>query len=102
MKSVQILKSERSLRKRLVANVKLVKEALCAAGKLPEISPGPIVPVVSRSARDASLLRQGLLKAGIYPPFVKYATGPANGYFRFVISSEHSREQLQRLLQTLE
>lgn len=102
MKSVQLLKSDRSLRRRLVANVKSVKEALRAAGKLSEITPGPIVPVVSRSAKDATLMRQGLLKAGIYPPFVKYATGPANGYFRFVISSEHSREQLQRLLQILE
>ena len=102
IKSVQILKSDRSLRKRLIANVKLVKEALRAAGKLSEITPSPIVPVVSRSAKDATLMRLGLLKAGIYPPFVKYATGPANGYFRFVMSSEHSRKQLQRLLQILQ
>jgi hypothetical protein len=46
-------------------------------------------------------MREELLKARIYPPFVKYATGPANGYFRFVISSEHHRRQLERLLEVL-
>jgi glycine C-acetyltransferase len=97
MRSVQILKSDGQLRRRLVANVKLVKEALCAERKLAEITPGPIVPVVPRSARDATRMREGLLRAGIYPPFVKYATGPANGYFRFVISSAHQRKQLEKL-----
>jgi 7-keto-8-aminopelargonate synthetase-like enzyme len=101
IRSVQILKSDRSLRARLVANVKLVKEALGAAGKLSEITPGPIVPVIPHSAREGNDIRRALLKAAIYPPFVKYATGPANGYFRFVISSEHSREQLETLLHAL-
>jgi 8-amino-7-oxononanoate synthase len=101
MRSVQILKGDRSLRGRLMANLKLVKEALCAAGKLAEVTPGTIVPFVPRSASDVTLMQQGLLKAGIYPPFVKYATGPANGYFRFVISSEHSRKQLERLVTTV-
>jgi 8-amino-7-oxononanoate synthase len=97
MRSVQILKSDRSLRRRLVANVKFVKEALCGAGKLSEITPGPIVPFVPRSARDVAQMRQELLDAGIYPPFVNYATGPVNGYYRFVVSSEHSRAQLEKL-----
>jgi 8-amino-7-oxononanoate synthase len=101
MRSVQILKGERSLRARLIANVNSVKEALRADGKLSEITPGPIVPVVPRSARDATSMRKELLKASIYPPFVNYATGPTNGYFRFVISSEHSQEQLKRLLELL-
>jgi 7-keto-8-aminopelargonate synthetase and related enzymes len=101
MRSVQILTNGKGLRRRLVANVKLVKEALCGAGKLSEMTPGPIVPVIPRSARDATRMREELLKARIYPPFVKYATGPANGYFRFVISSEHHRRQLERLLEVL-
>jgi 7-keto-8-aminopelargonate synthetase-like enzyme len=101
MRSVKILKSDRSLPRRLIANVKFVKEALCAKGKLSEVTPGPIVPIVPRSARDATQMRQELLRTGIYPPFVKYATGPANGYFRFVISSEHSRKQLESLVSAL-
>jgi 7-keto-8-aminopelargonate synthetase-like enzyme len=65
------------------------------------VTPGPIVAVVPRSAREATKMRKGLLKAGIFPPFVKYATGPKDGYFRFVISSEHSRKQLEKLIRLL-
>jgi 7-keto-8-aminopelargonate synthetase-like enzyme len=101
VRSVQILRNGKNLRRRLVANVKLVKGALAAAGKLPEITPGPIVPVIPRRSRDTTRLREELLKARIYPPFVKYAIGPANGYFRFVVSSEHSTEQLEMLLEVL-
>jgi 7-keto-8-aminopelargonate synthetase-like enzyme len=101
MRSVQILKSDTSLRQRLIANAKYVKHPLRDAGRLSEMTPGSIVPVVPRSAREATTLRRGLLSAGIYPPFVKYATGPANGYFRLVISSEHSRGQLEGLVGAL-
>lgn len=98
MKSVQILKRDGRLRERLRVNVKLVKDALIGAGKMSESTPGPIVPVVPRSARDATTIKKALLGAGIFPPFVKYATGPADGYFRFVISSEHSGKQLKELV----
>ncbi len=101
LRSVQILKSDKSLRRRLVANSKVVKEALFSAGTLSELTPGPIVPVIPRGAGDATRMRRELLEADIYPPLVKYATGPAEGYFRFVISSEHSDEQLEKLLKAL-
>jgi 7-keto-8-aminopelargonate synthetase-like enzyme len=101
MRSVLILKSDKSVRRRLIANVKLVKEALCAAGELSEITPGPIVAFVPRSARDTTKMRRELLEAAIYPPFVNYATGPVNGYYRFVVSSEHSRAQLETVAAVL-
>jgi 7-keto-8-aminopelargonate synthetase-like enzyme len=101
IRSVQILKSDKSLRQRLIANTDFVKSALSAAGKLSEVTPGPIVPVIPRSARDATSINERLLRAGIYPPFVKYATGPVNGYFRFVVSSEHTRKQLERVVGVL-
>jgi hypothetical protein len=46
-------------------------------------------------------LSRALLAAGVYPPFIKYPGGPASGYFRFVISSEHSRSQLDAVLSVL-
>jgi 7-keto-8-aminopelargonate synthetase-like enzyme len=101
MRSVQILRRDRSLRERLNANVKLLKEALCATGKLSEITPGPIAPVIPASGKEAMGMERELLKAKIYPPFVKYATGPKDGYFRFVISSEHQRKQLDELVEVL-
>jgi 7-keto-8-aminopelargonate synthetase-like enzyme len=47
-------------------------------------------------------LKRDLVAAGIYPPFIKYPGGPPNGYFRFVISSEHTRSQLDNLLEVLQ
>jgi hypothetical protein len=46
-------------------------------------------------------LQRALFAAGIFPPFIKYPGGPPNGYFRFVISSEHTRPQLDALLKVL-
>jgi 7-keto-8-aminopelargonate synthetase-like enzyme len=101
MRSVQILKSDKSPHQRLIANTSFVKTALGEARKLLEVTPGPIAPIIPRNAREAARIRRELLKAAIYPPFVKYATDPANGYFRFVISSEHKRKQLEGLVGAL-
>jgi 7-keto-8-aminopelargonate synthetase-like enzyme len=99
--AVEILKSDKSLRQRLVRNAEYVKGALRAAGFQLPTAPGPIVPLHLRHPREAAKLKQALLKARIYPPFVKYPGGPAKGYFRFVLSSEHSQEQLDNLLKVL-
>ena len=50
---------------------------------------------------EAGDLKKCLLAAGIYPPFLKYSTASARGIFRFVISSEHTRVQLDRLTAVL-
>lgn len=42
-----------------------------------------------------------LLRAGIFPSFVRYATGPAEGFFRFALTSEHRRSDVSRLVQVL-
>jgi 7-keto-8-aminopelargonate synthetase-like enzyme len=63
--------------------------------------PGPILPVYPKEPGGTPKLRRALLAAGIYPPFVRYVKGPANGYFRFVISSEHTPAQLKNLVQVL-
>jgi 7-keto-8-aminopelargonate synthetase-like enzyme len=46
-------------------------------------------------------LKKALLAAGIYPPYINYLGGPRDAYFRFVISSEHTREQLDSLITVL-
>jgi hypothetical protein len=45
--------------------------------------------------------KKRLLAAGIYPPFVKYRKASAAGFFRFVISSEHTASQLDNLAAVL-
>ena len=99
--ALDILKTDKSLRQRLADNSDYVKNALRAAGlPLPE-APGPIISIRPERARQRARLRRRLLDAGIYPPFIKYPGGAASGYFRFVISSEHSRGQLEQLIQIL-
>ena len=57
--------------------------------------------VLPQRPSEATSLQRALLAAGIYPSFIKYPGGPPNGYFRFVISSEHTRSQLDSLIKVL-
>ena len=98
---VKVLKADQSLRRRLVENAAYVKRTLRAAGLPLADTPGPIVRLVPRGSGEAARLQRALLGAGIYPPFIRYPGGPPSGYFRFVISSEHTREQLDRLVEVL-
>ncbi len=99
--ALELLRQDKSLRPRLAANAHLVKSALRQAGfDLPE-APGPIVSLQFAKAIHTAQLKRALLAAGILPPFVNYHHGPATGYFRIVISSEHSHRQLAALVNTL-
>src|SRR6266404_637204 len=100
LESVKLL-GEQTFKERLGRNTAYVKSELRKAGfPLPE-APGPIVQVLPRHKKDVSSLRAKLLRAGIYPSFIKYPNGPAEGYFRFVLSSEHTQGQLKKLLKVL-
>ncbi len=101
LQGIRLLATDRRLRTRLSRNAAYVKEALRAGGLALADTPGPIVALPPMPARAASRLKRKLLAAGIYPPFIRYPGGPASGYFRFVISSEHTRTQLDRLLRVL-
>ena len=98
---VRILKANAGLRRRLLGNVAHVKTSLREAGLPLAETPGPIVLLLPRRASEATRLQRALLAARIYPPFIKYPGGPPHGYFRFAISSEHSRPQLDALLKVL-
>ncbi len=99
--SLAILRSDPKLRRRLIANANYVKAAARAAGFPMNDGPGPILPLVPQNKAEAARLSRRLLAAGIHPPFINYLGGPADAYFRFVISSEHSPEQLDALAKVL-
>jgi len=101
LESVRILGSDKDLRQRLVGNATTVKAALREAGLPLAETPGPIARLLPRHASAATRLQRALFASGIYPPFIKYPGGPPSGYFRFAISSEHSRPQLDALLEVL-
>lgn len=94
--AVELLAKSPVWRKQLHANAVWVRFALRQAGWPITDAPGPVVAIHPRSAAETRALRQHLLKAGIYPPFIRYGT-TGSGWFRFVISSEHTRAQLEAL-----
>lgn len=98
--SLKILRSEPARRKRLFANLVYVRTKLRAAGWETSETPGPIVRLPLMTEAKAAGLKKQLLAAGIYPPFLKYGN-TSRGAFRFVISSEHTRGQLDRLIAVL-
>ena len=99
--SLDLLKTNPGWRMRLFENAEYVKSTLRTAGvPLPE-APGPIVPLPVATAPQAARLRRALLAADIFPSFIQYPGGPASGYYRFVISSEHTRAQLKNLAAVL-
>lgn len=99
--AVGMLRDDRELRLRLSRNTAYVRTRLRDAGLDVPQNPGPIIPLPARDQRQARDLKRRLLAADIYPPFLRYPGGPQVGCFRFVISSEHSRLQLDNLLGVL-
>ncbi len=86
---------------RLNANSELVKRELIEAGLPIKKTPGPIVALPPQSTDVNETVYAALLRAGIYPPLIRYLNTPKQGYFRFVISSQHSTAQLRNLIHVL-
>ena len=97
LEAIQLLEQDASFRQRLKANNRLFKQALLEGGFTCENHPGPILPVLPSTPGSAAALKRQLLRAGIHPPFIHYPGGPASGFFRFVLSSEHSSAQIRQL-----
>jgi len=101
LEAVDILRNGSRLRARLQSNMDRLKQALSEAGFPEEPTPGPVVSRVPHHDREALLLKRALLERKILPVFIQYPGGPAGGCFRFAISSEHTRTQLDHLTQAL-
>ncbi len=99
--SLKLVKPGAGARRRLRQNADLVKTAARQAGLPVPQHPGPILQLIPRSEAAANRFKRALLANGIHPPFTRYVNGPTGGYFRFVISSEHSPAQLERLVQVI-
>jgi 8-amino-7-oxononanoate synthase len=90
--ALEINRTEPRHREKLWRNVALFWKEM---GRAPEA----LSPIISVSMRNTAALKRQLLANGIHPPLIEYGSGPA--YFRFVISSEHTAEQIRKLARTL-
>ncbi len=99
--ALQLARSDRALRKRLTENVNYVREKLRASEYASPENPGPLVSFCFERSQTSQALQTALFASGILPPFIRYPGGPTKGYFRFAISSEHRRGQLDKLVAAL-
>ncbi len=96
--SLAVLEREGATRRaRLAAALSTMKEGFREAGAVAPVGPGPMFAVAPATAREVLRFRKRLLDAGIHPPLIRYPNGPADRYFRFAISSEHTPAQVSAL-----
>ena len=101
VEALAVLAEGKSLRARLSENATRMKSGLRESGlNLPD-HPGPIIPLHFGNASDTAELKSALLAANILPPLIHYPGAPTGGYYRFVVSSEHSKAQLRGLIRVL-
>ncbi|HUE37595.1 MAG TPA: pyridoxal phosphate-dependent aminotransferase family protein [Candidatus Acidoferrum sp.] len=101
VRSVKILREKGTdLRRKLNENADYVRTALREAGVKFYETPGPIIALFPKEPAQTEALKRHLPAAGIFPPFFRYP-GFGYGWFRFMISSGHSRAQLDKLIKVL-
>lgn len=101
LEAVRIIASDRLMRERLVENNRFVKANLVKRGIGIIDSPAPVVAIVPENLKECSRIRARLVRRGIYPSYIEYPGGPAAGFYRFAISSEHTKRELALLVSAL-
>lgn len=98
LRAIELVKTDVGLRCRLQHNVRYLKSGLRAAGYSTPMTPVPVAAITPGTPAETKRLEKRLLANGIFPSFIRYPGGPAGGYLRLVVSSEHTRAQLDALL----
>jgi 8-amino-7-oxononanoate synthase len=101
IRSIAILQASPGLLASLRARALRVRERVQALGFRVPASPAPIVSITHHDTEKNLRLRSLLLERGIYPTFTNYPGSPPGGHFRFAISSAHTEEEVDRLLETI-
>jgi 8-amino-7-oxononanoate synthase len=102
LEALRVIDEEPQRLQRLRERVGALSAGLMQAGWSASPSPTPILPLPVGSAEAALGLQSRLWDAGIFVPAIRPPTVPAGACrLRISVSSEHSEEQCQRLLQAL-
>jgi 7-keto-8-aminopelargonate synthetase-like enzyme len=105
LQAIKLLETDGSFRRRLLHNNDYLKKNLRCFGLLAANDalsmPGPIFRFLPSKNSPTKKIIRALRQANIFPPFTQYPGGPTGGAFRFVISSEHTRKQLDGLIELL-
>lgn len=101
IRSMEILQANPGLVAGLRARAFHVRERVRGMGFRVVSSPAPILSVTHHDTEKNLRLRALLLERGIYPTFTNYPGSPPGGHFRFALSSAHTEEEVELLLQTI-
>lgn len=104
VKAFEILHKNPGMRIKLWDNVAYAKKKLRAFGFNINTSPVPIICLHSKERIDFKALQLELFKKNLavtYLPAGRYTSVPAGGAIRISIFSSHSREQIDRLVETI-
>jgi 8-amino-7-oxononanoate synthase len=101
VKGLEIIAREPQRRERLRRNVVLAKAGLRKLGYETNDNPVPIVAWAMKTAEDMQRVQKELFDRGIAVALSKYVGAPAGGVLRASIFSEHTPEQIGRLLDEL-
>ena len=96
-----LIRTRPGLAKRLQRNTAFVKDTLRESGLALDDSVFPVVNLDCTVPKDATVLRRRLLANGIYPSCIRYPSDKPGAFYRFAISSEHTRAQLEKLPEAL-
>lgn len=100
--ALEVLRTDSARRRRLLYNVARIKNAMRSAGIAVPDTPAPMVSVQIDSNRSAvARFRKHLCAHGIYPTSARYPGSAAANRFRFVVSSEHTAQQIDQLTTAL-
>ena len=101
LRSIEILQEHPEMITSLRARTLHFRKRVRAMGLPSCNSPAPVLSVTHRNEAKNQRLRSLLLQNGIYPPFSYYPGCPPGGHFRFALSSVHTDEEVDRLLDSI-
>lgn len=99
IQAIKLLVAHAEIRSRLRRNADYLRQGLSGCGHKLRSVPGPIVRLDITGTKGLSRLADALVARGIFPPMLRYLNAPPA--LRFVVSSAHTRRQLNAVVAAL-
>ena len=101
--AIQIIQNEPDRRERLWKNRDVLHASLTGLGFQLADTQSPILPIMVKSPETAMKMSQALYEAGVYVPAIRPPTVPKHSSrLRLTVSSEHTQEQLENVVRSLQ
>lgn len=101
LKGIEIIKNNPEMRKKLWDNAAYLKKGIKGLGIATDENYLPIVTFTSDSMKSMQQLHKALMDKDIYIQYVKYVGSGSEGVLRIVMTSEHTKKQIDYLILSL-